>query len=261
MLCNDLLSHIARSNSVDFTIGMTPTEETAVELRKHIPEAFLYNAFNAGKVETMLNMQRDLCKSQKQRGICLFLDDCMYDKRVLGSVAMRDLFMNGRHLHITFVNAMQYIMDMGPDLRTQVDYVFALKENIMSNKMKLWRFMFGMFGKFEDFSCVMDRCTQDYGAIVLDNTVPTNDLTQCIFWYKAATDVPPYRLCKPMYWSVAERIQKTQAQVAEAARARELERRVASKASGAHKNRITSIERQDETGKSVDGEEMLLLID
>ena len=39
-----------------------------------------------------------------------------------------------RHYKITFLNAVQYVMDLGPDLRTQVDYVFALSENIISNK-------------------------------------------------------------------------------------------------------------------------------
>ena len=37
------------------------------------------------------------------------MDDCMYDKSAK-STAMRDLFMNGRHLKITFCCAMQYII-------------------------------------------------------------------------------------------------------------------------------------------------------
>ena len=72
---------------------------------------------------------------------------------------MRDLFMNGRHLSITFCNAMQYVMDMGPDLRTQVDYLFALRENIHSNKQKLWKYFFGMFNKYDEFNRVMEKCT------------------------------------------------------------------------------------------------------
>ena len=44
------------------------------------------------------------------------------------------LLSHTRHYKITFLNAVQYVMDLGPDLRTQVDYVFALSENIISNK-------------------------------------------------------------------------------------------------------------------------------
>ena len=53
-------------------------------------------------------------------------------------------------LRLYFVVAMQYVMDMTPDLRTQVDYVFALRESIISNKHKLWKYFFGMFEKFEE---------------------------------------------------------------------------------------------------------------
>ena len=65
---------------------------------------------------------------------------------------MRDLFMNGRHLKSALILAMQYCMDMTPDLRSQVDYCFCLRENIVSNKMKLWKFFFGGFANFDDFN-------------------------------------------------------------------------------------------------------------
>ena len=119
----------------------------------------------------------------------------MYDKKILRGLCMRDLFMNGRHLHVTFLNAMQYIMDMGPDLRTQVDYVFALRENIISNKSKLHKYFFGMFDKYEDFSRVMDRCTENHGCLVLDNTAKTNNLEDCLFWYRASIDQPEFKVC------------------------------------------------------------------
>eukprot|EP00967_Tisochrysis_lutea_P055514 scaffold69821_cov26-Tisochrysis_lutea.AAC.1 len=102
--------------------------------------------------------------------------------------------MNGRHMHVTFCNAMQYVMDMGPDLRTQVDYVFAFKENILCNKNKMWKYFFGMFEKFDDFQRVMDRCTDNYGILVLNNTSPTNKLEECIYWYRARADLPDFRM-------------------------------------------------------------------
>ena len=33
----------------------------------------------------------------------------------------------------------------------------ALRENIMSNKSKLWKYFFGMFDRYEDFARVMDK--------------------------------------------------------------------------------------------------------
>lgn len=50
------------------------------------------------------------------------------------SPAVRDIYMNGRHQHITYISTMQYVMDMGPDLRANVDYVFTLKVPRMTHK-------------------------------------------------------------------------------------------------------------------------------
>ena len=101
-------------------------------------------------------------------------------------------------------------MDMGPDLRTQVDYLFALRENIHSNKQKLWKYFFGMFNKYEEFNRVMDKCTENYSALVLDNTcAKSNQVTDCIFWYKADPTLPGFKMGKQLYWNVSRRCQRT----------------------------------------------------
>ena len=44
-------------------------------------------------------------KTKKQRSLFIIMDDCMYDKKILKGVGIRDLFMNGRHLSVTLCNA------------------------------------------------------------------------------------------------------------------------------------------------------------
>ena len=208
VLQRDLLSRLA--DKLDFGLAMTPTEESADTFREHMPDAWIYPTFSASKLEAMLVMQRELVKVRKARKLFIVLDDCMYDKKILKGVAMRDLFMNGRHLNITLCNAVQYIMDMGPDLRTQVDYVFALRENIISNKMKLWKYFFGMFEKYEDFAKVMDKCTENHACMVMDNTTGSSNVDECIFWYRADVDLPSFKLGKPVYWKLSEDYSKTE---------------------------------------------------
>ena len=189
---------------IDFGLAMTPTEETAEMFRQHMPDDWIYSSFSTTKLDTMLIVQRDAVRHKKARSLFLILDDCMYDKKILKGVGIRDLFMNGRHLNITVCNTMQYIMDMGPDLRTQVDYVFALRENIISNKSKLWKYFFGMFEKYEDFAKVMDKCTEHHGALVMDNTAGSNQIEDSIFWYKATYDLPSFRIGKQVFWDLAD---------------------------------------------------------
>lgn len=105
VLMRDLMERL--SKRVDFGLAMTPTEDSAEVFRAHMPEAAVYSAFEGERLERMLAMQRALCRTHKQRALFVLMDDCMYDKRILRSVSMRDLFMNGRHMNVTFCNAMQ----------------------------------------------------------------------------------------------------------------------------------------------------------
>jgi len=256
VLLNDLMYYLSRK--VDYAVAMTPTEETRREFRAHMPESWIYDNFNGPKVDQLLALQRDAAKRDKLRKILLVLDDCMYDKKVLKNIGIRDIFMNGRHLYLTFTVAMQYVMDMTPDLRTQVDYVFALRENIISNKQKLWKYFFGMFERFEDFSRVMDKCTSDHGCIVLDNTAQSNNVQDSIFWYKANINPPPYKIGKEVFWRMHEQMKKSPEDAASEAQDQmrmvciaEKERR--------RKQPILNIERADERGKVLRDDEDVTL--
>ena len=246
-LLADIMYHI--HDKVDFGLAMTPTEESAAVFRETMPEAWIYNSFSSSKLDAMLSIQRGLGKKGKQRDLFVVMDDCMYDKKVMKGTSIRDLFMNGRHLKVTFCNAVQYIMDMGPDLRTQVDYVFALRENIISNKIKLHRYFFGMFDKSEDFTRVLDRCTENFSCLVLDNTVPTTRMEDCVFWYRADVELPPFKMGKPLYWKLAERTSKTagdrEREELEQARARQAP---LAQSKGA---RISFVTRQNEAGETI----------
>lgn len=211
VLQRDLMYHMR--DSVDFGLAMTPTEETAEMFRQHMPHDWVYNAFSTAKLDTMLSLQRELVKHKRARRLLLMLDDCMYDKKILKGLGIRDLFMNGRHLNVCMCNAMQYVMDMGPDLRTQVDYIFALRENIISNKQRLWKYFFGMFEKYEDFGKVMDKCTEHHSAIVMDNTTGSNNVEDCIYWYKAQYVLPDFQMGKRVYWDFAQTCQRSEEEI------------------------------------------------
>ena len=190
----------------DFGLCMTPTEETASMFRQHVPDNWVYDGFSATRLEQMLAMQRATAAAgKKQRSLFLITDDCGFDRSAFRGRAVRDLFMNGRHAKISYHSAMQYCMDITPDLRTQIDYVFCLKESIISNKQKLWRAFFGMFERYEDFSRTMDRCTENYSCLVLDQTCPTNKIEDCVFWYKSKLDLPPFKLGRTIFHQLASR--------------------------------------------------------
>jgi hypothetical protein len=208
VLMKDLLYHMPRP---DYVLAMAPTEDTLQMFREFLPESCIFDHFSQEKLERTVTLQRELVNRGKKRTVLILLDDCLYQKGVLKSNAMRSIFFNGRHDHISLMCAAQYMMEVDPSLRTNIDYLFTMRENILTNRQKLFKYYFGQFAKFDEFDKVMTACTQDYRALVLDGTVSTaSAATDCVMWYRGDYNVPSFRLCKPIYWSWSQKYCLTQ---------------------------------------------------
>ena len=186
-----------------FGIHISPTEDSNGQMQGVMPRACIYTSFDDSIVTRSLNFQKKVSRGGgQQRNIFISTDDCMFDPKTLKGKGVREGFMNGRHRNIFLINAVQYMMDIPSGLRGQIDYVFATRDNIISQRDKLWRYFFGMFADFRDFSAVMDQCTEGFNCIVIDNTIRTNNPEECIFWYNANPDLPSFRLCDSVYWNL-----------------------------------------------------------
>jgi hypothetical protein len=93
--------------------------------------------------------------------------------------------MNGRHWKIMLIITMQYPLGIPPNLRTNIDYVFILREPYIANRKRIYENYAGMFPTFESFCQVMDQCTENYECLVINNNSKSNKLQDQIFWYKA----------------------------------------------------------------------------
>ena len=202
VLMKDLLYHMPRP---DFVLAMAPTEDTLAMFREFIPNACIYDHFNQDALDKVVAVQKELVAKGKTRNIMILLDDCLYQKNVLKSTSMRHIFFNGRHDNITFLCAAQYMMDVDVSLRTNIDYIFTMRETILTNRQKLYKYYFGQFHKFADFDIVMQTCTSDYRCLVLDGTLSCTTPTDAIMWYKAKTDIEPFKLCSASIWSLHKR--------------------------------------------------------
>ena len=76
---------------------------------------------------------------------------------------IRNLFMVGRHFKMLFIITMQYASGVPPNLRTNIDYVFILRENLQNGRKRLYEHYAGMFPTFDIFCQVaLDACTEDF---------------------------------------------------------------------------------------------------
>jgi len=211
-LLQDIMFHM--SPRLFSGIAMAPTEDSVAMFESFLPRCFVFDNFKVDAVEKLMQTKRLLSRMNRKktkqaesggdsfsrRYVAVLLDDCMYDKKNLKHTAVRDIFMNGRHEDVFFINLQQYVMDMGPDMRNNVDYVFAMRDTSMENRIKLWKTFFGMFSDYSDFSELFDSCTENYECLVLFNRASSNDWRDCIFWYKASPQVPNFRIGHPVMW-------------------------------------------------------------
>ena len=115
------------------------------------------------------------------------------------------MFMNGRHLKLFFIITMQYPLGIPPNLRTNIDFVFILRENIVGNRKRIYENYAGMFPTFEVFSQVMDQCTENYECLVINNNAKSNKLQDQIFWYKAQNH-SSFRLGSKEFWDLSKNL-------------------------------------------------------
>jgi energy-coupling factor transporter ATP-binding protein EcfA2 len=186
-------------------VVMSGTEDGNHYYSQYIPDLFIYGNYNKETIENIIAKQRsNMNLYGKSNPVFILLDDCMFDKSFMRDECIRQLFMNGRHWNIFFMLTAQYCMDLPPGLRSNVDYVFVLRENVIQNRERLYKSFFGVFPSFSMFQSVMDACTENYECLVLDNTSKSNKLNECVYYYKAAIR-PPFRIGGEAMWSAHKR--------------------------------------------------------
>jgi len=202
----------------DIPIGtvISGTESGNSFFAAHVPKLFIHEEYNTAIIENILKRQRTVLK-QIKRDIetykrstidpraFVILDDCLFDSSWTRDKMMRLLFMNGRHWKIMLIITMQYPLGIPPTLRTNIDYVFILREPYIANRKRIYENYAGMFPTFESFCQVMDQCTENYECLVINNNVKSNKLHDQIFWYKAEKH-GDFKLGSKEFWQISKDI-------------------------------------------------------
>ncbi len=182
----------------------------------HVPKLFIHDEYNVVIIENILKRQKTVLKqikkdieNYKKSNIdpraFVILDDCLFDDRWTRDKMMRLLFMNGRHWKIMLIITMQYPLGIPPTLRTNIDYVFILREPYIANRKRIYENYAGMFPTFESFCQVMDQCTENFECLVINNNVKSNKLHEQIFWYKAESH-KDFKLGSREFWEISKNI-------------------------------------------------------
>lgn len=181
---------------------------------EHVPKLFIHDEYNTAIIENILKRQKQVLKQMKKEiqtykrstidpRAFVILDDCLYDASWTRDKMMRLLFMNGRHWKIMLIITMQYTLGIPPNLRTNIDYVFILREPYIKNRRIIHENYAGMFPTFESFAQIMDQCTENYECLVINNNAKSNRLSDQIFWYKAEPH-GAFKLGAKEFWELSK---------------------------------------------------------
>jgi len=188
---------------------ISPTENANRFYGDIVPPIFIHDEYEPKITNEFIKRQKQLKKritggeSDIDNRAFLIMDDCLYDNDWKKDKVIREIFMNGRHWGIMFILSMQYAIGIPPNLRSNIDWVFLLRENNYQNRKKLYENYAGMFHNFEMFCQTMDACTENFECLVIHNGAKSNKLEDQVFWYKADNH-EDFRICCPEAWQFSE---------------------------------------------------------
>jgi len=211
ILISDMLYFLSKQE-IPRACVFSATEESTGFFSTYIPDSFIFDETNVeAQLTSIIEDQKKLCM-RKRLGeipkdtdlrIVIVLDDMGSNKKLLNSKIVKYIFMNGRHYKITLLVAIQHIMQLGVDLRSNSDFVLCLKEGNKNVVKNLYDNFFGVFDKFAHFRNAFSTLTTDYGCLVLDNTNSGTEVSDVVKWHKA---VPgrKFRLGSKEFWKLHE---------------------------------------------------------
>jgi hypothetical protein len=214
-LTRDIFYHHA-----EIPIGLifSGTEEANPFFGEFIPDSLIHPEYDPDRIEAFIARQAKKIKKAKDKKLgkreantdkydgkipenrgFIVLDDMLHDANAWKkNNTMKTIFFNGRHFNLFFILTMQYPLGIGPELRSNIDYVFIFNEPSLKNRKKIFDDYASSIPTFDHFNNILDYCTQNHECLVID-TAASGDLDNKIFWYKAEAH-DNFRVGDPRVW-------------------------------------------------------------
>ena len=176
LLLKDIIYH---KKNIEIGAVISPTEDYKQFFETFIQKKLIHHEYDNS---ILLNLKEKQAEDYINR--FLIMDDCDVDIPK-NNPYFNMAFHQFKLFKINILLTTQVLYHLPPSLRNNVDYVFIFRDNTKSNRRKIYENYGGMFETFEQFSAIMDKCTENYECLVIDNTSLSNKIEDQIFWYKA----------------------------------------------------------------------------
>ena len=197
-----LLRDLIWSKSHIFPVGkvISGTEDSNSFYASMFPPTMIDEKLELSAIQNFIKRQK-IAKEHfpEHAWSYLILDDCMDNPTVFRNQVFQNILKNGRHWKLLMFICMQYAMDILPSLRVCIDGAFIFREANIRIRKVLFENYAGIFGDFKLFCAVMDTITDDYTALYINNRATSNNIEDCVFWYKARK-IPDFKVGCDDYW-------------------------------------------------------------
>lgn len=196
----DLLYH---HRKIEKGVCISGTQDGLEDYAKIMPKLYIFDEYKPEILQKVIKTQRTSIKNKgkKNTSNCLLvMDDCLFDDSFTKHKEMKYIFFNSRHDKILFLLTMQFPMGIPPALRSNADFIFILRENIIANRKRIYEQYAGMFPNLDVFCNIMDECTEDFNCLVIHNTSKSNKFEDQVFWYKAEQH-GDFKIGSKKYWN------------------------------------------------------------
>ncbi len=158
-----------------------------------VTDITIFNELDLKAMENFAKRQNIAKKYLSNPWAFEILDDVTDDSSILKKKPMGAFYRKGRHWAMIKVNAVQYAIDVPSGIRGCIDYVFIMANDIRAEREKIYEnFASGAIPTFQDFCDILDQCTDDHMAVVIDNTNHSAKIEDRVFFFKADLKrIPP----------------------------------------------------------------------
>jgi hypothetical protein len=184
-----------QNNDIPVGVIIAPTDRMTKFYEQNFYDAFIYYEFKTKILFNLFERQKKMIAKKKQKAIegkkvdtraFLIMDDCLSTKGEWAKDPLiAQVMLEGRHYDIFYMLTTQYAISIGPDLRTNFDYIFLLSDNNIDNQEKMRKNFAGIFPNLAAFQEVYFPCTENHGALVIDASIKSHKIEDVVYWYRA----------------------------------------------------------------------------
>lgn len=193
-----IMENLGNALAFPRAIALCGSQGSIEHFKKFIPECYVHRGtieilrYIIDEREKQVKANPDLPTSELET--LLYIDDMACSREFMYSKEMKRLAMNGRWLRFCVVISVQYLMEMSPALRINLDYIFVTREPSRVNRRKLWENWGGCCPTLGHFELFLEKCTQKRGCLVIDCTAETTTYEDFFSHYRANPSLPAWQL-------------------------------------------------------------------